>query len=165
MQALYQTAMTAGDEATQVLAGAWNDWQFETTDLSSMPSKALSIDTAEFFDPGIPASLPVSAPARAITGTSGADQITEEEFEQWLDALHGSSAAPEIAPEIGSGTEEATQLLVPTGHASNEDPGKLAQVADIALELIGVRNDLKGLAGTHAASGIRHVAGRLDLLT
>lgn len=161
MQAHYQTAIPAVDEATQVLAGAWNDWQFETTDLSNMPSKALSIDTAEFFDPGIPAALPVNTPFRVASGIRGDDQITEEEFEQWLDALHGAGTAPSsVAKE-----EEATQLLLPNGHAPDEDPGKLAQVADIALELIGVRNDLRGLIGADAAPGLGQIEGRLDLLT
>jgi len=161
MQAVLQATVSQGDEATQLLAGAWSDWQFETTDLSGVPTKALSIETAEFFDPGIPATLPVGTPFRSSSGIRNDDQITEEEFEQWLDALQGAGPAPSSVEQ----QEEATQLLVPNGHAPREDSGKMAQVADIALELIGVRNDLRGLVGTNAVPGLGQISGRLDLLT
>jgi chemotaxis signal transduction protein len=161
MHALPQTAVAHGDEATQVLAGTWANWQFETTDISGMPIKALAIDTAEFFDPGIPASLPATLPARTGASLPGADQITEEEFEQWLDALQGTGTAPGCPADA----EEATQLLtVPTQDAP-EHLAKLAQVSDIALELIGVRNDLRALNAARTAPGLDQISGRLDMLT
>ncbi len=161
MHALPQTAVAHGDEATQVLAGTWANWQFETTDISGMPIKALAIDTAEFFDPGIPATLPATLPARTGASLPGADQITEEEFEQWLDALQGTGTAPGCPADA----EEATQLLtVPTQDAP-EHLAKLAQVADIALELIGVRNDLRALIGARTTPGLDQLSVRLDMLT
>lgn len=161
MHALPQTAVTHGDEATQILAGAWADWQFETTDISGMPLKTLAIETAEFFDPGIPSTLPAAVPARTEVSPPSADQITEEEFEQWLDALQGKGTAPGGPADA----EEATQLLAVPAQVDVADSGKLAQVSDIALELIGVRNDLRALSGTRAVPGLDQISGRLDMLT
>lgn len=162
MQSVLKASPRDADEATQLLPGMVPGWQFETTDLETMPTEVLSIETAEFFDPGIPAALPVSVRAHLPASLPAADQITEEEFEQWLDALHGPGAAPRAPADM----EEATLLISPSQAASESGHDEvLGQAADLALELIGMRNELRDLIGPAAAPELSRAIGRLDALT
>jgi two-component system chemotaxis sensor kinase CheA len=130
-------------------------------------------------------SCDVKATAKEVPSATS-DNITEEEFEQLLDTLHGEGCAPVGLPEKSStqgqtfqertgGGRLQQELTVPSSEKSpaksqpettvRVDTKRLDEIMNLVGELVLVRNRLTSLQDTRADEEVGKAISNLDMVT